>query len=126
MTNVTAGGVVEFRFYRPEAKSVSVAGSFNQWSQNDLRMMPAEEGWWTAKVALPAGEYRFRYVADDRWYTDFAAFGIEPTSFGMNSILVVSKALANKRLAPELKAQTPVEQVAEIQRQTILRQQFLS
>jgi 1,4-alpha-glucan branching enzyme len=125
MTNVTAGGLVEFRFYRPEASAVSVAGSFNQWSHHDLPMNSVGEGWWTAKVALPAGEYRFRYLADHQWFTDFAAYGIEPTNFGMNSILVVSKAIVAKRPVPELKADVPGEQVAGIQRDQILQNQLM-
>ena len=41
------------------------------------------------RIRLPVGEYRFRYVADSAWYTDYAAFGVEPDRFGMNSLLRV-------------------------------------
>jgi 1,4-alpha-glucan branching enzyme len=126
MTQITAGGLVEFRFFRPGAATVSVAGSFNQWSQSAHQMTRAGDGWWTAKVALPAGEYRFRYVADQTWFTDFAAYGVEPTTVGANSILVVSKQIAAKRVVPEFKAEMPVEQVAEIQREKILQKQSVN
>ena len=49
-------------------------------------------GWWLARVELDAGEYRFRYVADGTWYTDFAAHGVEITQLGWNSVLVVPEA----------------------------------
>ncbi|HEX8524115.1 MAG TPA: isoamylase early set domain-containing protein [Tepidisphaeraceae bacterium] len=121
MTTVTPGGTVEFRFYRPEAQKVSVAGTFNRWSPTALQMSSDGEGWWTVKATLPAGEYKFRYVADGQWFTDFAAYGIEPTSFGMNSVLVVSKAMAAKRPVPELKHELPLEEAAQIQRDPILQ-----
>jgi hypothetical protein len=52
-------------------------------------MKPSGNGWWSAIVNLPAGEYRFRYVADDVWYTDFASHGIENCKLGWNSVLLV-------------------------------------
>jgi len=52
-------------------------------------MVRTPEGYWMATMQLPAGEYRFRYCADGEWFTDYAAFGIEPSRFGMDSILRV-------------------------------------
>jgi len=48
------------------------------------------DGNWHAKVDLPPGVYRFRYRADGEWFTDYAAFGLEPSEFGMDSILRVA------------------------------------
>lgn len=81
---------VEFSFYRPAAKSVHLAGEFNEWRTNELSMARAEGGYWTAKMKLPAGEFRFRYCADGEWYADYAAFGVEPGKFGMDSVVRVS------------------------------------
>ena len=59
-------------------------------------MRPRGDGWWTAAVPLPHGEYRFRYVADGVWYTDFASNGVERTRKGTwNSILVVPQSEAH-------------------------------
>jgi 1,4-alpha-glucan branching enzyme len=82
-------GYTEFRFFRPKAANVFVVGDFNGWRSDQLRMVRAHDGYWVLKLRLPAGEYRFRYVADSVWYTDFAAFGVEPGRFGMNSLLRV-------------------------------------
>jgi hypothetical protein len=41
-----------------------------------------------------AGEFRFRYCADGEWYADYAAFGVEPGRFGMDSIVRVPTAPA--------------------------------
>jgi 1,4-alpha-glucan branching enzyme len=91
MTSVSGGGRVEFRFFRPAASSVSVAGNFNDWEEDKMSMEPAGDGWWVAATKLNAGEYRFRYVADGKWYTDFAAYGVEPGKYGWDSVLVVPK-----------------------------------
>ena len=91
MTSVRDSGVVEFLFFRPSATSVAVAGNFNDWRENELSMKPVGDGWWTAKARLDAGEYRFKYVADGEWYTDYAAYGIEKSPFGWDSVVVVPK-----------------------------------
>ncbi|MFP4105296.1 MAG: hypothetical protein ACLFVU_04310 [Phycisphaerae bacterium] len=80
---------VEFRFFRPDARRVYIAGDFNGWRTNELMMEKEEEGHWVARMKLPTGEFRFRYCADGKWFTDYAAFGVEPGSFGMDSIVLV-------------------------------------
>jgi 1,4-alpha-glucan branching enzyme len=88
MIDVKRDGSVEFRFYRPGVNRVDLAGDFTDW-QPKATMTPTGEGWWVAIVPLPPGEYRFRYVADGRWFTDFAANGVEQTPLGWNGIVVV-------------------------------------
>jgi 1,4-alpha-glucan branching enzyme len=91
MTSVTGDGCVEFRFYRPQASRVCVVGEFNSWIDGVLRMIPEGNGWWSASTRLSPGDYRFRYVADGVWYTDYASHGIEAGPNGWNAILVVSE-----------------------------------
>lgn len=91
MTNVTNNGSVEFRFFRPAAKSVRVMGNFNRWAGPGLALQPTGDGWWTAAACFNPGEYRFRYLVDGVWYTDFAANGVELTKYGYNSVLVVPR-----------------------------------
>ena len=38
---------------------------------------------------LPPGDYRFRYIADGYWFTDFASHGIEACENGWNSVVLV-------------------------------------
>ena len=89
MTSVRSNGEVEFRFYRADAQRVAVAGDFTGWDQRPIPMRNEGNGWWAARVTLQAGEYRFRYVADGQWYTDFASNGVEAGKHGWNSVLVV-------------------------------------
>jgi len=107
MTNTTADGYAEFRFFRPEASKVFVVGDFNDWRTDQLSMARADGGYWVLRLPLGPGDYRFRYVADGAWYTDFASFGVEPGRFGMDSILrVVARPLQIKVHAAEA-PQTP-------------------
>lgn len=96
------GEWVEFRFYRPGATRVQLAGDFNNWRCEELPMLPCGDGYWRTRMRLPEGEYKFRYRADGVWYTDYAAFGVEPGKFGMDSVLRV-EATAKVRLQPAKK-----------------------
>lgn len=95
MTNVNADGSVTFRFYRPTAGQVKLVGDFTNWQQAPIDMTCTGDGWWTLGTKLNGGEYRFRYLADGQWYTDFAAYGIEATESGWNSVLVVPEQAMN-------------------------------
>jgi len=92
VTTVLSDGWIEFRFYRPRATHVCVAGNFNGWRVGADAMEPAGDGWWRIALPLSCGEYRFRYVADGHWYTDFAASGVELGRYGWNSMLLVPAA----------------------------------
>ena len=93
---------VEFRFFRPAARCVHLAGDFNGWRQNELPMIKDDQGYWFARMRLPAGEFKFRYNADGQWYTDYAAFGIEPGRFGMDSIVRVTQSALRLVQAPTI------------------------
>lgn len=82
-------GLVEFRFFRPNARQVSLAGQFNGWQPGILTMKKSDDGWWRCRLSLAPGCYEFRYFADGQWFTDYAAFGVEPTPFGWNSVVKV-------------------------------------
>jgi 1,4-alpha-glucan branching enzyme len=54
-------GGVTFRVWAPNAESVFVTGTFNDWSEDSTAMAPQEGGTWYADVAEagPGDEYRF-------------------------------------------------------------------
>jgi len=91
-------GLVEFSFFRPEAKTVWLAGDFNDW-KCEHPMTRRSDGYWETTLELSAGVYKFRYCADGVWYTDYAAFGVEPGQFGNDSVVNV--------LAPRLRVCVP-------------------
>jgi peroxiredoxin len=79
-SNSAAGYRVHFRFRVPEndparkasIDSVYLAGSFNDWKPNGLKMQgPDGEGFYTADVSLPAGQYEYKYVINgSEWRAD--------------------------------------------------------
>jgi len=87
------GGWVEFSFFRPGASRVHLAGDFNGWRSGELPMRPDGRGYWRASLRLPAGDYRFRYCADEEWFCDFASYGVEYGPFGPNGLVRVAPAL---------------------------------
>ena len=89
---VTAQGLSTlFRFLSPYAHAVFLVGDFNHWAAADLPMQHSADGFWTATLDLPPGEYRFRYFADAQWFVDYAAFGVEQGPFGLDSVARVPK-----------------------------------
>ena len=107
MTSVTRDGTVEFRFYRPDVKCVAVVGDFNGWRTDALHMSADGDGWWRAETQLQGGDYRFRYLADQEWFADYASHGIEyPQTGGCDSLLVVPKT------AMKIQSKKGVRQVA--------------
>ena len=91
-----SNGRAEFSFYRPQAHTVFIAGDFNNWRPGELLMSRQEDGYWKAWLELPPGTYRFRYCADGIWYTDFAAFGVEPGKYGFDSVVHVEERRAEQ------------------------------
>ena len=84
------GEWTEFSFFRPTACKVHLAGDFNNWNHEQLPMARSEDGYWRARMRLPAGEFKFRYCADGEWFADYAAFGVEPGRFGLDSVVRVA------------------------------------
>jgi len=98
MTSVTRDGVVKFRFYRPDVRQVWVVGDFNGWRRDALPMAAEGDGWWRAETTLHGGDYRFRYLADGAWFTDYASHGIEAGNMGCDSVLVVPRKAGRKTI----------------------------
>lgn len=56
---------VEFVADCPLASTVSVAGSFNNWTVDvDMLKKDKKSGLWTAKIALVPGDYEYKFVCD--------------------------------------------------------------
>lgn len=82
---------VRFELHDPTARSVCVAGSFNQWHATAKRLHAIGHGEWTTELALKPGSYEYCFVVDGRWIPDPKASGRVANPYGgSNSILVVS------------------------------------
>ena len=91
-TPVMTPAGVRFVLMRPEARSVALAGSFNQWSASSHPLAREKSrGLWTTVVVLPPGEYAFMYVVDGtQWISPPLAEDYVDDSFGgKNGVVVV-------------------------------------
>lgn len=80
----------DFRLTAPDAKRVSVVGTFNGWDpQTHPLRGPDRNGVWSLSLPLPSGRYRYLFVVDGvRWVTDPTAVASEEDGFGgHNSVL---------------------------------------
>ncbi len=86
-----ANDAVTFVTLYPRAKSVQIAGDFNDWQPTKLNLdKVGESGVWQAAVKLPPGRYRYRLVVDGQWQQDPYNEITEVNPFGgYNSIVEV-------------------------------------
>lgn len=82
---------VEFKLYAPQAKRVSVAGSFNKWDIGSLSAKKDSKGNWKAKVSLKPGRYEYKYVVDGSWVNDPCNTSNVTNNFGTQNSVVEIK-----------------------------------
>ncbi|HET7789665.1 MAG TPA: isoamylase early set domain-containing protein [Gemmatimonadales bacterium] len=84
---------VKFVLYAPDAKRVSVAGTFNAWDASAAPLARAgSSGVWTATLALPVGQHQYAFIVDgQRWIADPAAPAVDDGFGRRNSVLSVSR-----------------------------------
>ena len=86
---VTPSGV-RFVLIHPGARSVALAGSFNQWSASSDLLTRDPRGAWTIVVTLPPGEHLFMYVVDgSQWISPPLATDYVDDGFGAKNGVVV-------------------------------------
>ena len=79
-----------FSYIDPAAKSVSIAGEFNQWSATANPMQKDPQGLWTATVPLKPGKYPYKFVVDGTWKADpLSSDGPDDGFGGKNSLKTV-------------------------------------
>jgi glycosidase len=73
------------------AKSVSLAGTFNNWDKNAQPMTLSQDGrTWSTSVKLPYGRVQYKFVIDgDRWIVDPKGKTINDGNGNLNSELTV-------------------------------------
>lgn len=79
---------VEFRLFAPEAKKVSIAGTFNHWSATAHELCKDYHGHWKVKIRLEPGKYEYRFFVDGRWIADPDVKNVLRNTFGMTSTLL--------------------------------------
>jgi hypothetical protein len=81
---------VRFSFQAPDARTVALAGDFNDWQSGALALTDADgDGVWSGTFALEPGVHKYMFVVDDeRWETDPVAENYIDDGFGMRNALI--------------------------------------
>jgi 1,4-alpha-glucan branching enzyme len=83
---------VVVEFVKPEAKSVQVAGSFNDWHPEQTPLVRRGDGRWVGTLPVKPGRHEYLFVVDGEWLPDpNAKESVENPFGGRNSILTVSE-----------------------------------
>lgn len=73
----------------PDAQKVILAGSFNSWKENDIRMY-RQGNTWTVTLNLMGGKHLYKFIVDGQWMTDPVNHLREKDRSGnINSVLMV-------------------------------------
>ena len=81
---------VHFEFSDPDAGSVFIAGTFNNWQPDAKPMHRVGNNRWVRYVMLPLGTHEYCFVVDGAFRPDPRAAETVPNPFGgRNSILKV-------------------------------------
>jgi 1,4-alpha-glucan branching enzyme len=82
---------VSLELVKPEAKTVYVAGSFNEWKPERTPLAPLGNGHWAGDLTVKPGRHEYLFVVDGQWVPDPNAKETVQNPFGgKNSVLVVS------------------------------------
>ena len=83
-------GNVTFVFDKENAKSVFVAGDFNNWDSKAKKMTKAKDGSFRTRLALTAGQHQYKFVADGMWVVDDDSQKKVQNEFGtVNSVVEI-------------------------------------
>jgi len=88
MGAITRAKPTEFKLYAPQAKRVSLAGSFNNWNTKTLSAKKDSKGNWQVKVSLKPGKYEYKYFVDGSWLNDPRCTACVANSFGSQNCVL--------------------------------------
>jgi len=90
---VSKPGWAAFRLWAPEARSVYVAGTFNDWTSGpDAALVRNASGFWEKRLRMAPGRYEYKYIVDGQWRTDPSNPDVCASSLGENSVMTVGAA----------------------------------
>ena len=73
---------VTFEYYAPQAQTVYLAGTFNDWDKKACPLKKGPKEKWTLELSLPLGRYEYRYFVDGVWENDQRPVECIPSAFG--------------------------------------------
>lgn len=86
-----SGRTTEFTFYAPQAKRVTLAGTFNNWDTRKLSAKKDSRGNWAVKVNLRPGRHEYKFFVDGSWLNDPRCTACIPNALGSSNCLIEVK-----------------------------------
>ena len=85
------GKGVRFTLSAPEARSVAIAGSFNNWDPQRNMLSPSRDrSTWSITLPLSPGRYEYLFIIDNKtWMPDPASPEVDDGMGGRNSLLII-------------------------------------
>lgn len=77
-----------FAIEAPDARTVYVTGSFNDWSLNDTCRLTQNNGKWSVEIPLKPGVYEYQFIVDGVWKEDPANCKKERNPYGDDNSLI--------------------------------------
>jgi 1,4-alpha-glucan branching enzyme len=85
-----ATNLVSLELVKPGAKTVCVAGSFNEWRPEKTPLVPLGNGRWAGDLTVKPGRHEYLFVVDGQWLPDpNATENVQNPYGGKNSVLLV-------------------------------------
>ena len=81
----------EFFLSAPQARSVSIAGDFNQWDTFSHSLKQDRKGVWRISLPLNPGQYEYRFFVDGEWQNDPNCSSFVENPFGTSNGLKIVK-----------------------------------
>jgi chromosome partitioning protein len=81
----------QFVFHAPDAISVKIVGSFNNWTPSEESTMERDqEGKWSKRLLLDPGKYEYKFLVNDIWIEDKWNPNLSDNAFGgKNSVIEI-------------------------------------
>lgn len=90
MPNKTHGAKkTEFSLLAPFARSVFLAGDFNQWDLSSHPLKCDKNGMWKISLNLKPGQYEYRVFVDGEWQDDPGCCDFAENPFGTSNCLKI-------------------------------------
>jgi 1,4-alpha-glucan branching enzyme len=99
MGAIMHGGSCSFRVWAPNAKEMSLAGNFNNWTSDQISFYHEGNGFWSVDVQGPKAGDEYKFVIQNRadggdnpggeqWRTDPYSYDVPDSSANSNSIII--------------------------------------
>ncbi len=79
---------IEFNYEAPNAQTVFLAGSLNDWNTTKNPLKKDENGIWKTTIKLSSGKHSYKFVVDGNWFFDQDNPNIEDDGYGGSNSLV--------------------------------------